>query len=705
MHFPGYRTALAALVLVIVAACGGGGSGSDDSPPESGATPPPDHQPEAQALAGAIDATAQGAVICLDTNRNLACDPSEPSATVAVDGGYRLEVPASQPLDEGILVAEFPADSSFGETASLPASPAEKFALPFPASEPTRPSVIGALTALELQANPAIGAAQARRQVAERLGIAPAGAGSEPAIARLEAEALPALRRASQAALQAQSRPADQDSRMQALRTAVDGLAEVLVKYIDPASGALWPQVSAQTLVSETVGRVAPMACSFAPLEKMTIDVDGGDPVFHAADAANNYGKDTYHDATIRIEPGAAHPGGLEIRSEIKGRGNSTWQYFPKKPYRLKLAKPGQALLGMPSARNWALLANYSDKTQLRNAVALCLGEQLGMRYTIRSRFVELTFNGDYQGVYQLAEHKEAAPDRVELGADGPQEDAFDPAAGYLAEMDSRLPDEDADPWFRSSLDRPYAIKSDTVSDKAQYVGQQRAYSGLLAQIVDSVAAEINAMEAAFTNPDPIQRIALAGQRVDLESLVDFYLVNEFMRSVDGMWSSFFVYRPRGERIIFGPLWDFDLSSGNDDGTNGPVELQDRNWCPQGWWTRDVGADYLGPLLATPEFRRLVAARWQFLATRLPDLHAFIDHARVTMAAAQDRNFNRWPILDSAVWPNWVTMGSYAGEVDYLEQWLDARAQWLSAHIADGSDATPGCSAWKTRWQAYVQTP
>ena len=75
--------------------------------------------------------------------------------------------------------------------------------------------------------------------------------------------------------------------------------------------------------------------------------------------------------------------GGLQIR----GRGNSTWG-MPKKPYRLKLTDK-QSLLGMPSSRDWVLLANYSDKTLLRNALALDLGAKLGMAWTPRSAFVE----------------------------------------------------------------------------------------------------------------------------------------------------------------------------------------------------------------------------------------------------------------------------------------------------------------------------
>jgi len=103
----------------------------------------------------------------------------------------------------------------------------------------------------------------------------------------------------------------------------------------------------------------------------------------------------------------------LSGATEIKGRGNFTWT-LPKKPYHIKLAA-STSLLGMPANRHWVLLANYVDKTLLRNDVTFQLSRWVGMEYTPRSRFVDVEVNGIYQGVYQLTEHVRIAPDRVNI--------------------------------------------------------------------------------------------------------------------------------------------------------------------------------------------------------------------------------------------------------------------------------------------------
>lgn len=703
------RGLAAVAVIAMIAACGGGGSGNaDPGGAGPGGTGPGGAGPDGAAsrtLHGLLSPAMQGAPLCLDTNRDLACSAGEPATTVASDGGYVLVVPDSTEPAHAVLVVELAADSSYGTAPGRPSGSPAPFVLAGPAGHAAPFGVVSTLAALRMQADSRLDDDAALADVRDRLGLAAGDA--DAAADELEEAALPALREAAAAAWHAM--PDGPARAGAALKAAGPALEEALRRYVDPATGALWPSITERTLATEAVAAAAPRTCSMAPLEVMRIQVDGNDPVFHADDPGDNFGKETYHDATISIDPGAAYPAGLQdIATEIKGRGNTTWTEFPKKPYRLKLRKPARELLGMPAARNWALLANYSDKTGLRNATALCLSEQMGLRYTIRSRFVELYFNGEYQGVYQLAEHKEVAPDRVDVGPDDPAEDVFDPEAGWLLEMDTRTSAEDEDPWFTSGNGREFQVKSDTVSDKDAYVGRGGSYDGTLAQIVESIRTEIDGMEAAFRAP-AAERFARVAERVDVEELVDNYLINEFLRNVDGFWSGFLLYRPRGGRIIFGPLWDFDLSAGNDDGTNAPTpELLDRNWCPEGWYVRHAGADYLAPLLADPEFARLVVARWRFLASRLPDLGHYIDSAAVTMADAQHRNFSPvadggagWDI-DVASWPNWVVPGSYAGEVDYLQQWLQARADWMSARIASADSSTPGCAAWRSRWASIV---
>ena len=113
--------------------------------------------------------------------------------------------------------------------------------------------------------------------------------------------------------------------------------------------------------------------------------------------------KDNYINAALTL---IANEQGEEpltaIDMEIRGRGNTTWK-MPKKPYRIKFEDKTE-LLGMPADKSWVLLANFSDKTLMRNHIAFAFSRQFGLAYTPQSRFVEVYLNGRYDGNYLLTE-------------------------------------------------------------------------------------------------------------------------------------------------------------------------------------------------------------------------------------------------------------------------------------------------------------
>ena len=100
--------------------------------------------------------------------------------------------------------------------------------------------------------------------------------------------------------------------------------------------------------------------------------------------------------------------------AQIRGRGNSSWLWYDKKPYRIKLDEKHK-LLGLGKAKSWVLLANYRDVTDLMNTFVFELGQWLGLPYTNHTRYVELFINGDYKGVYQLTEQIQQGSNRVEV--------------------------------------------------------------------------------------------------------------------------------------------------------------------------------------------------------------------------------------------------------------------------------------------------
>jgi len=306
---------------------------------------------------------------------------------------------------------------------------------------------------------------------------------------------------------------------------------------------------------------------------------------------------------------------------DIRGRGNSTWT-MPKKPYRVRLTAATD-LLGMPSNRHWALLANFADKTLLRNDLVFDLGRRMGWSYVPRSQFVHLRLNGQYDGVYQLSEHIRVDPSRVNV----PELKVADTAAA------------------------------------AGWEKQQAYITGYFRELEDALFGP------NFTNP-----ATGYAAYIDVPSAVDYLLLNELVKNVDGnLRRSTFFTKPRGGKLYFGPLWDYDLAIGNVNYDNADNTT--------GWHI--ARAPWFARLMQDPAFVQRVKLRWQEIRNNgiLTEWRKQIITRWDYMSAEQRRNFTRWPILSTWVWPNRVVPGSYDGEMAALQEWLSARTNWMDEQL------------------------
>ena len=119
-------------------------------------------------------------------------------------------------------------------------------------------------------------------------------------------------------------------------------------------------------------------------------------PVVHIRTEAPVTDKENWIAGTLRIDGGNRFEDLGETAVSVRGRGNSTWEW-EKKPYALKFDKK-QEVLGMPKHKRWCLIANYMDRTHLRNRIAYHLGAHSKLDYTTRNEFAELYMNGEYEG-------------------------------------------------------------------------------------------------------------------------------------------------------------------------------------------------------------------------------------------------------------------------------------------------------------------
>lgn len=343
------------------------------------------------------------------------------------------------------------------------------------------------------------------------------------------------------------------------------------------------------------------------------------------------------------------------IALEIRGRGNSTWE-MPKKPYRIRF-RQNTAILGLPSTRNWVLLANFADKTMLRNDVAFEMGRQLAFDFVPRSRFVELFMNGEYQGTYQLTDQIRVEASRVNIPTlRSSDTDSTIITGGYLLEVDQRM---DEITCFRTKIfDLPICFKDPEVPNQEQF---------------NYMVNYINSFEEALMSEQAEHPTQGIEKYVDINSFIDWYLINELTRNNDAVdFSSIFLHKDRNGLLKLGPIWDFDISLGNIN-YNG-------NYSPEGWWIRQGG--WFSYILKHPNFQKKLSNRWKYWKENgLNQIFDFVNFRAKHLQFSQIQNFNKWQTLYNATWPNYVVLGTYENEVQYLKDWLDRRIKWMDTQI------------------------
>lgn len=229
-------------------------------------------------------------------------------------------------------------------------------------------------------------------------------------------------------------------------------------------------------------------------------------------------------------------------KSSIRGRGNTTWNY-PKKPYAIKLNKKKE-VLGMPKHKRWVLLANYVDKTCIRNSVAFELARRMeGLDWTPRGQHVDVVLNGQFLGNYFLCEQIKVDENRVnitEMEATDVDEVAI--TGGYLMEIDKNF--DEVNKFYSPIRNRPFMIKE---PDEETLNPTQFAY------ISNHIAEVENALYGANSTTEEYLKY------VDLDSFIDYWLVYELTGTGEPTHpKSVYMYKDRGDKIHAGPVWDFD---------------------------------------------------------------------------------------------------------------------------------------------------
>jgi hypothetical protein len=377
-------------------------------------------------------------------------------------------------------------------------------------------------------------------------------------------------------------------------------------------------------------------------------------------------------------DPPAAYDGYIGVET----RGSTSQWFTEKKPYAVETRNADGSdrsvqLLGLSKEADWVFLSPYTDKTLVRDVFAYELARRI-MPWASGYRFVELVLNGEYRGIYIVAEKIKRDKNRVNIAKLDSDDLAGDSlTGGYIIKIDKKTGSNSegwespypAVPggWQTTSYQYHYPKQQDIALQQRQYIEQW-----------------MTDFEDAMDGPQFADTAEGYPKYLDVESFVDFTLINEISKNVDAYRLSTFFYKDRDSkdpRLHAGPVWDFNIGFGNVNycaGDNPEGWAMDFNdlcggdqWVIHFWWLK---------MWEDPAYRQRLATRWKWLrGGPFTDakVMALVDSLTQIVQPAQQRNFAQWPILNEWVWPNAYCCGTYAAHVQYFRQWVLERMHWM----------------------------
>ena len=314
--------------------------------------------------------------------------------------------------------------------------------------------------------------------------------------------------------------------------------------------------------------------------------------------------KDYYLEGTLAVNG----RGGYEDytgKTEVKGRGNSTWGY-PKKPYRLKLNKKAE-ICGLGKAKNYVLLANHLDPTLMLNSVAFKIGRLLELPFTNHAIPVDVVLNGIYKGSYLLTEQIEVKENRVDL----------DENNSVMWELDSYWDDE---PKFKSTaFNLPVMVKDpDLTTEQFEYWKK-----------------DFNAFTTQFAK-EPLEGNSYVDM-IDIESVAKFLITFNLVHNMEiNHPKSVFLHKEGNGKYVMGPIWDFDWAydyegTSNHFGRyNTPLFSSSMN---------GVGTAFFQRFLQDSRVKAIYKRTWQdFKNNKLDALLQYVDDYAVMLKPSVERN-------------------------------------------------------------------
>ena len=408
----------------------------------------------------------------------------------------------------------------------------------------------------------------------------------------------------------------------------------------------------------------------------------------------------------IEANGSVSYSGGLSIR----GRGNSTYRMFEKKPFNIKLNKAA-GILGMKKDKDWCLLANSWDYSYMNNKLAFDMASKAGFRYAPESEYADVYFNGDYWGVYLVAEKIEIDENRIDITNLKKKNEEANPGLDYssIETFDTgkqrgvylnHLPEDITGGYL---IERDYRLRTDYYGIRAittsyfETDGLGTAYNIKFPQYADQKEVEYisnltNEMEQAITSLDGYSSTGKYYlDYIDLDSWVKCYMIAEIAYDLDKDVTNTYYYKDTDRidsRFYSGPVWDYDCRFGGTESYSPPEILTKLS---SGEEDPILSGGYSQLLYNKAEFFDAVCEKWngffrEYLTT---DAQRNIDYWQNLISESVKMDNIRWFRGDGypVPWPSdgeeFTNEYSFDYEVDHLRKWIKTRCDFLDGYWGD----------------------
>lgn len=357
-------------------------------------------------------------------------------------------------------------------------------------------------------------------------------------------------------------------------------------------------------------------------------------------------------------------------RIEIEVRGSSS-QSLPKKQYRFttleadNITNNNVSLLGMPQENDWVLNGLAFDASLMRDYLSYNLSRSIG-EYAPRTVYCEVIINSNYVGLYMLQEKVKPDDSRVDIQRIDPEDNRLpEVSGGYLTKAD-KVSSNDPSAWTMQTHGQTVVNFIHEFPKPTAITSQQHNYIKGWFEKLSSTAQTGN---SSFENGFP--------SLVDVPSFIHFMIMNELAANVDAYQFSTFFHKDKNGKLRAGPLWDLNLTYGNDLFMWGLDRSKTNTW--QFDNGDNVGPKFWKDLFSNANYRCYLAKRWTELTQsgaplNLTNINALIDATAAHIGEAVVREQARWG-----------TVGAYTSQVNGIKTFLQTRMTWMNSNIGSPS--------------------